>query len=134
MDRTSAEIKQNAAPAVQRLDPPAEQGLSSAQAKERLAAGLSNVSSVSGGRSVAEIIKDNLFTFFNLIFAVLAVLLIIAGSYKSLTFLPVVIANIVIGTVQESATAKSWIFPRSSWCWTTLRCSARVRRSALTPL
>ena len=107
MDRTSAEIKQNAAPAIQRLDPPAEQGLSSAQAKERLAAGLSNVSSVSGGRSVAEIIKDNLFTFFNLIFAVLAVLLIIAGSYKSLTFLPVVIANIVIGTVQELRAKKT---------------------------
>ena len=56
---------------------------------------------------MAEIIKDNLFTFFNLIFAALAVLLIIAGSYKSLTFLPVVIANIVIGTVQELRAKKT---------------------------
>lgn len=101
------EIKQNTAASAKRLDPPAEQGLSSAQVKERLAAGLSNVSSVSGGRSAWEIIKDNLFTFFNLIFAVLAVLLIIAGSYKSLTFLPVVIANIVIGTVQELRAKKT---------------------------
>ena len=92
---------------VSRLDPSAENGLSQAQAKERQDAGLSNVSSVSGGRSAAEIIKDNLFTFFNLIFAVLAVLLIIAGSYKSLTFLPVVIANIVIGTVQELRAKKT---------------------------
>ena len=65
------------------------------------------MSSVSGGRSAADIIKDNLFTFFNLIFAVLAALLIIAGSYKSLTFLPVVIANIVIGTVQELRAKKT---------------------------
>ena len=49
----------------------------------------------------AEIIKSNIFTYFNLIFAVLAALLIFAGSWKSLTFLPVVIANIVIGIVQE---------------------------------
>ena len=108
MDTSSDKtLKQNTAASAQRLDPPAEQGLSSAQVKERLAAGLSNVSSVSGGRSAWEIIKDNLFTFFNLIFAVLAVLLIIAGSYKSLTFLPVVIANIVIGTVQELRAKKT---------------------------
>ncbi len=52
-------------------------------------------------KTKAEIIKSNFFTYFNLIFAVLAVLLILAGSYKSLTFLPVVLANIVIGIVQE---------------------------------
>ena len=52
-------------------------------------------------KTKAEIIKSNIFTYFNLIFAVLAVLLILAGSYKSLTFLPVVLANIVIGIVQE---------------------------------
>ena len=68
MDTSSDKtLKQNTAASAQRLDPPAEQGLSSAQVKERLAAGLSNVSSVSGGRSAWEIIKDNLFTFFNLI-------------------------------------------------------------------
>ena len=49
----------------------------------------------------AEIIKSNIFTYFNLIFAVLAALLIFAGSFKSLTFLPVILANIVIGIVQE---------------------------------
>ena len=52
-------------------------------------------------KTKAEIIKSNIFTYFNLMFAVLAVLLILAGSYKSLTFLPVVLANMVIGIVQE---------------------------------
>lgn len=52
-------------------------------------------------KTVEEIIKSNLFTYFNLVFAVLAVLLILAGSFRSLTFLPVVIANMLIGIVQE---------------------------------
>jgi len=51
--------------------------------------------------TIPGIIFRNVFTYFNLIFAVLAVLVIIAGSYKSLTFLPVVIINAVIGIVQQ---------------------------------
>jgi len=51
--------------------------------------------------TIPGIIFRNVFTYFNLIFAILAALLIIAGSYKSLTFLPVVIANAVIGIVQQ---------------------------------
>ena len=51
--------------------------------------------------TVPGIIIRNVFTYFNLIFAILAALLILAGSYKSLTFLPVVIANAVIGIVQQ---------------------------------
>jgi len=51
--------------------------------------------------TIPGIIFRNVVTYFNLIFAILAVLLILAGSYKSLTFLPVVIANAVIGIVQQ---------------------------------
>ena len=53
------------------------------------------------GKTAGEIVRDNILTYFNLIFAVLAALCILAGSFKSLTFLPVVLANIVIGIVQE---------------------------------
>lgn len=45
--------------------------------------------------------KDNIFTYFNLIFLVLSILLIIAGSYRNLTFLPIIIANTLIGIIQE---------------------------------
>lgn len=38
---------------------------------------------------------------FNLIFFVLSILLIIAGSYRNLTFLPIIIANTLIGIIQE---------------------------------
>jgi len=48
-----------------------------------------------------EIIRKNVFTYFNAIFLVIAILLIVAGSYRSLTFLPVIIANILIGIFQQ---------------------------------
>lgn len=47
------------------------------------------------------IVVNNVFTYFNAIFVVIAILLIIAGSYRSLTFLPVVVANALIGIVQQ---------------------------------
>ena len=51
--------------------------------------------------TVKEIIHKNVFTYFNLIFLVLAVLLCIVGSFRNLTFLPVIIANTCIGIIQE---------------------------------
>ena len=86
---------------LERFDPSPETGLDSRQVQARRDAGLVNVSVKASGKSVGEIIKGNIFTYFNLIFAVLAALLILVGSFKSLTFLPVVLANLVIGIVQE---------------------------------
>ena len=51
--------------------------------------------------TVKEIIHKNVFTYFNLIFLVLAGLLCIVGSFRNLTFLPVIIANTCIGIIQE---------------------------------
>ena len=53
------------------------------------------------GRSVFQIIFSNVFTYFNLIFTILALLVISAGAYKHLLFMVVVIANMIIGIVQE---------------------------------
>ena len=55
----------------------------------------------SSTRTVSQIIKDNVFTYFNLIFTVLAVLLILVGSFKNLTFMLIVVANTLIGIFQE---------------------------------
>ncbi len=52
-------------------------------------------------KSVSEIICSNVFTYFNFVFAALAVLLILARSFTSLTFLPVVLCNTGIGIFQE---------------------------------
>ncbi|WP_286783479.1 hypothetical protein [Streptococcus sp. UBA4344] len=54
----------------------------------------------------SSIIRQNIFTYFNLIFAIITLLLIIAGSYKSLTFLPVIIINIIIGIAQQLRSKK----------------------------
>lgn len=76
-------------------------GLTQEQVREYTEAGWTNAAVDSPSKTVPEIIKGNLFTYFNLVFAVLAVLVVLAGSFRSLTFLPVVLANLVIGIVQE---------------------------------
>ena len=76
-------------------------GLSTQQAEALRAQGLSNQQSDTGGKTAGEIIRSNALTFFNLIFVVIAVLLCLVGSYRNLTFLPVVIGNTLIGIFQE---------------------------------
>ncbi len=86
---------------VRRCQADVEMGLAKEQVQEYAEAGWTNAAVDSPSKTVSEIIKGNLFTYFNLVFAVLAVLVILAGSFRSLTFLPVVLANLVIGIVQE---------------------------------
>ena len=76
-------------------------GLTSAQVQERVDAGLDNQPVESPSKSVKEILVDNLCTYFNLIFLILSVLLIIVGSYRDLSFMPIIIANALTGIVQE---------------------------------
>ena len=76
-------------------------GLTQAEVNERTAKGLVNHSDISTGKTAKEIVRSNLLTYFNIIFAILAVLVCITGSFRSLTFLPVVIGNTLIGIVQE---------------------------------
>lgn len=79
----------------------AETGLTSEEAARLAQEGKANVVPSKSNTSVRSIIIRNTFTYFNAIFALLAVAVIVAGSYKSLTFLPVIIANTVIGIVQQ---------------------------------
>lgn len=76
-------------------------GLTSVQVKEYMQNGWTNRAVEPPSKSVREIIKSNVFTYFNLIFCIIAVLLIIVGSFRDLTFLPVIIANTLIGIIQE---------------------------------
>ncbi|MGN0313660.1 MAG: cation-translocating P-type ATPase, partial [Fusicatenibacter sp.] len=76
-------------------------GLSQKQVQERVSNGWKNTSIRPESRTIGKIIKSNLLTYYNLIFAILAVLVLLAGSLRSLTFLPVVVANLFIGIIQE---------------------------------
>ena len=86
---------------IPRTETSAEVGLSAEQAEERLQNGYGNTRPDPPTKTVGQIIKSNVFTYFNLIFFVLAACVVAVGSYNDLTFLPVVIANILIGIVQE---------------------------------
>ena len=78
-----------------------DHGLSSELADEYMENGWANEAVEPPSKTISEIIKGNVFTYFNLIFAIIAVLLIIVGSFKNLTFLPIIISNTLIGIIQE---------------------------------
>lgn len=84
-----------------RYNPDYRQGLTAAQVQEHRMHGWTNVSVEPPSKTAKEIIRENTFTYFNLIFFVLSVLLIIVGSFRNLTFLPVIIGNTLIGIYQE---------------------------------
>ena len=76
-------------------------GLTYKEVEERIKAKLTNKPVKAPSKSVAQIIFGNIFTYFNLIFVLLSVLLISVHSYRDLTFMVIIIANMLIGTVQE---------------------------------
>ena len=77
------------------------QGLSDAQVQERIQKGLVNHTDSNTGMTVGQIIRSNTFTYFNFIFLVIAILLCLVGSFRNLTFLPVIIINTLVGIIQE---------------------------------
>ncbi|MDR3278601.1 MAG: cation-translocating P-type ATPase, partial [Oscillospiraceae bacterium] len=84
-----------------RVEATAKLGLTAEQARERLQNGYANVSPEPPERTVGQIVGDNVFTYFNLIFAILAACLIAVGSYRDLMFMVIILTNIVIGAAQE---------------------------------
>ena len=82
-------------------------GLTVAEVNARIEAGKINIADDSSDRTTGKIIRDNLLTYFNLIFLVITILLCIAGAFRDLTFLPIIIGNILIGIVQELRAKKT---------------------------
>ena len=77
------------------------EGLSSAEAQRLKADGFANVTNEKNGKSYGEIIASNLFTFFNMVWAIVAIILVLVKSYDNLTFLAIIIPNVLIAIVQE---------------------------------
>ena len=84
-----------------RYNPDYKKGLTSRQVQEHRLHGWVNRSVEPPSKTTKEIIHENVFTYFNLIFLVLAVLLCLVGAFRDLTFLPVIVANTLIGIIQE---------------------------------
>src|SRR5215467_2394089 len=76
-------------------------GLSSVQVAERRARGLTNAGGESTSRSVAEILRANIFTRFNLILGVLLVVILAVNQPQNALFGVVLVTNALIGIVQE---------------------------------
>ncbi len=91
---------------VTRLEPSADMGLTDEQVRQRIDAGLANTPVKPPSKSIGAIIASNVLTYFNFIFAAIAVILILNGCYKDLTFMPVIIINTLIGIVQETRSKK----------------------------
>ncbi len=77
-------------------------GLTLEEVDRERAAGHINKSDNNHGKSYLKIITDNLLTVFNLLYAIVAVVLVYFNSMGNLTFLPVVIPNILLAIISEA--------------------------------
>ena len=82
-----------------RTDP--QLGLSALEVASRVESGLANTVPDSPSRSVSEILRANLLTRFNALMCALLAIVLVCRAYKDALFGGVVLANAVIGVVQE---------------------------------
>ena len=77
-------------------------GLSEQEVTERRARGLGNDAKLKTGRTYGQIVRDNLFTFFNLVlFGLAAVLLLLASPRDAFFTAGIALLNAFVATVQE---------------------------------
>ena len=77
-------------------------GLTEAEAASRRAAGRGNTAPLATGRTYAQIVRENVFTFINDVIFVLGVLLVVVGRpLDALVSLGVIGVNIAVSVVQE---------------------------------
>lgn len=87
---------------VTRIDASPEQGLTARQAQARLDAGWSNDPGKLSSRTGWDILRDCCFTYFNLVFFTMALLMLAVGaSVLNFTFMVVVFFNTAIGCFQQ---------------------------------
>ena len=77
------------------------EGLTSKEVVERVSAGKVNTNTDVKTKSIAQIIAEHSFTLFNIVNVLMALLVVVTGQYRNALFMTVVLANLVIGIVQE---------------------------------
>ncbi len=75
-------------------------GLSSREVESREKKGLVNYDTDVKTKSIKRILTENIFSLFNIINFILAAAVIMAGSYKNVLFMGIIICNTLIGIVQ----------------------------------
>ena len=76
-------------------------GLSSAEVADRVARGLTNDAPSASSRSLSDILKANIFTWFNALIGILWVTMLIIAPVQDSLFGFIIVANTLIGVVQE---------------------------------
>ncbi|MGI6254182.1 MAG: HAD-IC family P-type ATPase [Acutalibacter sp.] len=85
----------------ERFRPDPRLGLSHEQVQRRMKEGLHNGVTGIKSKSEGQIIRENVFTFFNILNFALALAVILVGSFRSTVFMGVILANIFIGSFQS---------------------------------
>jgi cation-transporting P-type ATPase E len=85
----------------------AREGLSSAEVRERMAAGRINSVPTATSRSVGEIVQANVFTLFNGVVGGCFILLLVLGQWRDALFGLSAVSNSLIGIVQEYRAKRS---------------------------
>jgi len=97
----SLKVKNRDEVVVERYNPDTDKGLSLHEVEARLMAGYDNDTSTGSSKTILNILFTNIFTFFNILTFGIAGWIISAGQFKQLDFLLVIIANLIIGIIQE---------------------------------
>lgn len=93
---------------VERFDPDPSSGLTNEQVLKRQEDPHHLVNSVKDtSKTVWQIVRENVFTFFNRLLVCIAIALLIVGHWQELTFLVIAIANTAIGIIQELKAKKT---------------------------
>jgi cation-transporting ATPase E len=80
---------------------PSVVGLTTAEVRARVASGQTNFTPRPGGRSTWDIVRTNVFTWFNLILGVLFAFMLTFGSWRDALFGWIIVINAAIGIAQE---------------------------------
>jgi cation-transporting ATPase E len=87
---------------VERYFPTTEDGLSASQVEERILDNLTNNIPKGSSKSILHILYKNIFTFFNMMYIIIFILLLSAGAdVANFMFVLIVGANTLIGVIQE---------------------------------
>ena len=104
----SAKVKSRNDIVVERYNPEVDTGLALDEVESRIMAGLVNNTNTGSTKTIFNILFTNIFTFFNLLTVAIAIWLITAKAhFMQFEFLVVVIANLIIGIIQEVKAKKT---------------------------
>ena len=87
--------------AAQGWGPTGANGLTAGQVSQRVAAGLTNAGTTRTSRTIREIVRANVLTFFNGLLGVMLVAVLATGRWQNGLFGLVIVANSGLGIVQE---------------------------------